>query len=645
MNRLLYISIFTVIFLTNSTVYAQEVEIGLQENPSIIKHLRENPSILHKSTQSTDTLELPFFDDFSSYSIFPADTTWADRDAFINNGYAVHPPSIGVATLDAINNVGAMYEDAGTAPFIADHLTSLPINLSGLSEADSLYLSFFYQPKGLGDDPEAKDSLVLEYYAPKTEEWHWAWSKTGSPLQSFKPVILHIPFDTLFYQKGFQFRFKNYASLTSLSNASFASNADQWHLDYIYLDTGRTATDTVLTDLAFLSGPSFLLKDYTSMPWSHFLVNNSQMVDEFSFTFANHRTNGIIIIREIEIYDLITGDPPFEVIGGGGASNNFPPGDFTIYHSPNYTFSSASTDRAEFLVQAYLKPGEIAADFSQSNDTAGYVQIFDNYYAHDDGAPESGIGLAGEGAQNGMMAVKFYNYKTNDSLRAVDMYFNRTIGDANQKYFILRIWAHDPTTGLPGDLLYSQLGEKPEFHDSLYKFHRYFIKGSLGQDTAINVPDTFYVGWKQTTSDLLNIGFDKNNGTPPEGATNWHNPWIFSNTSGGWQASSKVGAIMIRPVFSEQAIVGIHKPTEKLSKLVVYPNPSSGMFSIEISDTQFASDISIDVYSSTGQLVMSKQISEEKSQLDLREFPPGIYFLRANSEGKILMQGKLMVVR
>ena len=97
MNKLLYISIIAITSLCLNTAFAQEAEVGLNENPSIVNHIRENPSILKAGNRSSDTLELPFFDDFSSYDIFPADTTWADRDAFINNGYPILPPSIGVA--------------------------------------------------------------------------------------------------------------------------------------------------------------------------------------------------------------------------------------------------------------------------------------------------------------------------------------------------------------------------------------------------------------------------------------------------------------------------------------------------------------------------------------------------------------------
>ncbi len=643
MKRFHLFYIFSLGFLIVNQSFAQEIEIGLSENPTIINFIRENPHISSNQSKQTDTLELPFFDDFSSYSVFPADTIWADRDAYINNGYPVNPPSVGVATFDAISSVGALHSNASSTSFVADYLTSLPINLSHYTDADSLYFSFFYQPQGIADSPEESDSLVLEFYAPETDVWHLIWSTPGTGVTDFKQVMLPVRYDTLFYQKGFQFRFKNYASLTGLFEASWSSNADQWHIDYVLLDTGRTEGDTLLTDLAFISGPSYFLRDYTAMPWRHYMVDNSQLVEKYNFTFANHRTDTISIIREIEIYNLIDGGPPHELIGGGGASDNFVPGDTTIVHTLNYSFTSSTSDEARFLIQAYLKPGEIATDFSQSNDTAGYVQIFDDYYAHDDGSPESGYGLSGEGTQNAMLAYKFINYKSDDSLRAVDMYFNRTIGDASQKYFYLRIWAHNENTGLPGDLLYSQIGVTPEYHDSLYMFHRYILQGNERPDTAFLVPDTFYVGWKQTTTDLLNVGFDKNLVT--RDSAYWRNPWIFYNVTGGWQKSSLEGALMIRPVFSEQQIVSIPVQAKNSFELSVFPNPSNGQITIQVSEEIVRTKPIMDVFNSTGQHVLQYQITEGVSQLDVSYLPAGVYFLKTTDKGKNIHTGKLILLQ
>ena len=647
MSKLIYTSILVFIISVGNMLFAQEYEIGLQENPTLVNHLKTYPGALEKSSRGSIVLSVPFIDDFSSYQIYPADTCWEENDVFINNGYPLNPPSIGVATFDAISELGTLHSGAGSSQFLADELTSLPFNLGGFSNADSLFFSFAYQPQGKGDAPETSDSLVLEFYAPKSDTWHWQWSTTGSLVHSFKSVILPVSDSTLFYQNGFKFRFKNYASLTGLFEASWASNADQWHIDYVYLDTGRTSTDTVITDLAFLYGPSSFLKDYTAAPWSHFKndQNYPLMADTFYFSFSNNRSidDTISIIREVEVHDLIDGGTPIELYGGGGASNNFAAGDTTItFKNLSYTFNTSSNDRAEFYIQAYIKPGAIVEDFSQSNDTAGHHQVLDNYYAYDDGTPESGYGLGGEGAQNAMLAYQFINYKTDDSLRAIDMYFNRTVGDASQNYFYLRIWSHNANLNQPDDLLYNKIGITPEYHDSLFMFHRYSLQGSQGQDTAILVPDTFYVGWKQTTTDLLNIGFDKNNLVRPAGSGAWVNPRIKYNVTGSWQSSALSGALMMRPVFSQEALVGIEENSQSLSEINVYPNPSTGTFNIE-TPSPLSENLTFEVFSSTGQRVSSGIIDASNSQIDMNGFPIGMYFLRVCTPSEIIGHKKLIL--
>jgi len=103
-----------------------------------------------------------------------------------------------------------------------------------------------------------------------------------------------------------------------------------------------------------------------------------------------------------------------------------------------------------------------------------------------------------------MLAYKFHTYKPNDTLRAVQMYFNQTLNDVSQKYFYLYIW--DDNDGEPGDTLYTQIGERPTYEDSLNKFHTYII------DETLIISGTFYVGWKQISpgEEFLNVGFDKN---------------------------------------------------------------------------------------------------------------------------------------
>jgi len=79
---------------------AQEVITGLQSNYSITSNiLKEN-----KGLTSSDTLLLPFFDDFSGHSIFPDSKKWSDNFVFINNTYSDQQITAGIATFDALDN-------------------------------------------------------------------------------------------------------------------------------------------------------------------------------------------------------------------------------------------------------------------------------------------------------------------------------------------------------------------------------------------------------------------------------------------------------------------------------------------------------------------------------------------------------------
>ena len=116
-------------------------------------------------------MQLPFFDDFSTSNIYPNQELWDGRSTYVNKYFPLMSTNIGVATLDAINSSGRVYSTATVAPFVADTLMTQDIRLDSifspverrLSPADSVYLSFYYQPQGVGFYPELQDSLILEF--------------------------------------------------------------------------------------------------------------------------------------------------------------------------------------------------------------------------------------------------------------------------------------------------------------------------------------------------------------------------------------------------------------------------------------------------------------------------------------------------
>jgi hypothetical protein len=196
------------------------------------------------------------------------DWFWLDNRAFINSTYPIDPRSYGVATMDGLDQFGQPYNKNSPSTYgNADLLTSKPLYLGGLVAADSLIFSFIYQAKGVGDFPNPRDSLVVEFRDQFTGDWRVVWAVPGfdhpdSVDLAWRNGIFHVPVrigpsDPQFYFNGGQFRFRNKASL--------AGNNDHWHIDYVRLDTGRTTRDTILGDIAFMYDYAPITKRYSEI--------------------------------------------------------------------------------------------------------------------------------------------------------------------------------------------------------------------------------------------------------------------------------------------------------------------------------------------------------------------------------------------
>ncbi|GAB1403004.1 hypothetical protein MASR1M74_01820 [Lentimicrobium sp.] len=151
MKNIIIVSIFFISLMA----HGQEVIVPLQTNARLKKIAAENAAS-RQSLDSRPLLTLPFFDDFSGREGYPNPLLWDGEDVFVNDEYAVYPPTVGVATFDAINRLGELHENASPFPFIADVLTSAVIRLDSIFEplprklkrSDSLYFSFYLSATG-----------------------------------------------------------------------------------------------------------------------------------------------------------------------------------------------------------------------------------------------------------------------------------------------------------------------------------------------------------------------------------------------------------------------------------------------------------------------------------------------------------------
>lgn len=698
--------------------FAQEIVTGLSINPVVRtayeQIISQEPLPERSSTEDPAPLTLPFFDDFTQTWIYPDENRWIDKEAYVNSNFGYRSANWGVATLDAINSKGMLHANASQFPFLSDSLTTRMIRLDSIFSpaprpitiADSIYLSFYYQPQGRANPPEGPDSLILQFgyytgdsvfaydydsifvpvslyitqndtiypgdtvYSPPecdndlftiadgyyfyndliqvpcdsifVPEFRWkrVWSSKGMSLQNFveqygvysRQVMIPITDSLKYFKKDFQFRFINYASLASDFNASWKSNCDQWNIDYVYLNIGRKHSDTVYRRINFVERAPSFLKNYEAMPYNQYVNDpTNEMKENLEMTIVNLDTSTFTPDYYYAIYEI---DGAFEYYYIGGKCNLYP---FSLngyqncitcaaHACPpvNFIFPLALKDSAEFEIRHFLIGENTAQDTIR--DTVIFRQKFFNYYAYDDGTPEEGYGLTPAGS---WLAYRF-KLNVKDTLRGVQMYFNRTQNNANEKPFNLMVWRDN--NGKPGEVIYSQPDQMVAFSNNLLGFHTYMLNEPLP------VNGTFYVGWEQQTGDNLNLGFDRYNNAQQN---------IFYNSTGEWFQSTFQGALMMRPILGKAfEISGVDdEMTSGESLIVPYPNPLDGSrinfrCSGKYADATLTRDLTVSIFTIQGYKLKEGSFREN---FDAGELLPGLYILRImDRTGQVISVSKLI---
>jgi Secretion system C-terminal sorting domain len=596
----------------------QEIVTGLQNNTLLSGQV--NRQDWYKAG-AADPVELPFFDDFTGLSFLPSPKWWSDNYAFINNTYSNQQITIGIATLDALDNGGKLYETATSEGFEADHLTSQPLNLN-YPTTENIWLSFYYQPGGLGDKPELKDSLTLQFFAPEESRWHSVWKTDTSRQLKFKPVIIRIE-DSRYLKNGFKFRFVNWASLSSdLKDPSMIGNCDHWNIDYVYLDKNRNAADTSLADVAFRTPLRSILKTHEAMPWKQF---RQVYLQEMGSAIPIHYRNNDIITRNVtrnfEIRDMFTNTVSHSFSAGAANVDPFTNVDYNA--NLIYTFNNSVTDSALFRITCYLKTDDFDP---KGNDTIIYNQVFSNYFAYDDGSSEGGYGINGQGSRNAMVAYRFKSY-LQDTIRAIRICFNDSYLNSNQRAFNLMIW--DDDNGLPGNVIYSAENVLVEPGDDNNGFHTYILPD------GVMVNGVFYTGWGQRSETFLNAGFDVN--TSNRGRQYY---WL----NGTWLQSQKEGSIMIRPVVGPPIKTTSSDDVNPVDpeKCTIWPNPASEYLNLNCSDLALSRSAFISIIDMQGRELMKVPYSE---RIDISRIRPGIYTVITLSEGRRTGYFRLVITK
>ena len=559
-------------------------------------------------------------DSVSFFTVAPsANDLWTDASAYINRTFAINPPSIGVATFDGLSEVGLPYSFDNALTVIADYLSSVPLKLANLPDTN-VYLSFFYQPKGLSiDKPETEDSLVVEFYNAATERWSGAWNSIGFAADTFSQVILKVP--NQLQQDGFRFRFKNYAN----STGAF----DQWHVDYVYLDNNRTAKQEFYEDVAYVYDAPSMLKDYYAMPFWHYKNNPASYMADTALTFVKNSSNRkLIVFNFVNVPDTTTPNSVFYTYPPGSGSSTEINADITVrfaYPIP-FEFPAAKIDTAgvfESIFDVQFRP---RTDFIQTNDTVISRTVLKDYYAYDDGTAEAGYGVNPALSADGLtayMAVRF-DIPFSDTLKGFQTYFLPQAVDVSKQKIMLTVWSSIN----PAIVLYErEANARPTYSE---------INGliTFNLDTPLVVGKTFYIGFKTIGLNSVNVGYDLN--------TNHKDKMFYSQNGSAWSVPSsgiKDGSLMLRPIFRNRVFdVGMAEKSPEKNDLKVYPNPTNGMLNIEILANERME--SVQLIDMTGKLVLDAPF---KNQLDLSYLPKGIYFLRVQNKNGEQLTRKIIL--
>lgn len=585
------------------------------------------------AAKSADTiLTLPFFDDFSTVGSNPYQGPWSLGGAFVNEGYAPLPPTVGMVTLDAFDADGELYPTTTGDLYFGDTLVSLPLRLDSvfdpyaraLAPDDSLYLSFYYLPGGgtgnmwerIGDCPNAHDSLLLDFYDPETQEWTVVWGRGGVSVDSliastgtdWQYVLVPV-LDTKYFKAGFQFRFRNYCSLDGGNKTGMLSNADQWNLDYILLDKGRNGSGRASRDVAFVNPAPSMLRRYRAMPAKQF--SPSEMASTLSLTITNLYSEELATSYGYTVFDE-SGNSLHEYNGGYENAPVFWPG--AVYQTSaaharpavDYVFSfDPSEAPVTFRVVHHVREG-VSGDPRPSNDTVVYTQVFDNYYAYDDGVAENGYGITSTSTPI-RMACRFA-ISREDTMTAVDLYFNRTYHDENGAMrFLIKIW--DDNNGRPGNIIYQDQNRRKPLFEGFNQYVRYAL------ESPVTCNGTIYVGLEQISADFLNLGFDRNNDASSQ---------IVYQTGVGWQTSILRGALMLRPCFGQRAVASVSERPEDGGKVYTQGNCIV---------VERASRTTVQVYDVTGRLMFSSPAAE--GCVRTHALAPGVYVVRVGQSGNV----------
>ncbi|WP_143960739.1 T9SS type A sorting domain-containing protein [Litoribacter populi] len=584
---------FLIFFSENAKAQLQQLPVPHENSSNRTPQLRVQQ----------ENLTLPFWDDFSSGNLDTA--KWENSGTRVSRSVAINAITQGGLILDGSDERGAPYSTRMREQGLGDQLTSLPFDLSGLSEEQisTLYLSFYFQAGGKAEFPDGDDFLEV-HLLDTLGNWQMVWEMPGGDLtqrEVFTQAFIQIP--EAFAHDNFRFRFQNRGRLSG--------PFDAWIVDYIFLNTGRNPANTHFPDRALTKLPSSPMGRYVAVPYFEYQnhtelysgiiasqfhnLDNRFRAMEYTVQLRNAETGGII--------QNINSDTPFNPVPLSRERRDF-------ISNPFEELETDLTEGVDLEAVIYLTTGDnylinqvigqdtafhTQVDF-RVNDTIRQIIPLRDYFAYDNNSIDYAAGI---NQRAGMLAVRF-EMEEEAYVNGVSINFTNFVQIGSPVEIL--VW-----TSLDQEPIYARERTIPQ-KESLREISYFDL------DTLLHVQGEFYVGYRQFTNDFIHVGLDK---------TNDSGEVIFYNVTGAWAQNQIVeGSLLIRPHLTQQGPEEtIDVPLE--TKLRAYPNPVTERLILE------GATGDVMVYDSFGrQIQINITESDSGKVLDFIGKQKGVYLIR-----------------
>ena len=579
----------------------------------------------HKTTlASDDTIRLPFRESFNGPDASGLDTslwlptTLAPIQPNHSTTSAINPPDVGTLAFDGTDGFGRVYDQIATYGR-NDSIYTKCIDLSDHTPADSLYLSFWYQPGGQGDLPEEGDSLWVEFRTDpdtlQTLDYSLVWSTTGDTLNT-EFVYAEVPvIDSSFFHKCFQMKFGSTGSL----NGRF----DVWHIDRVILDDNRTQNDTLLEDVAIQSVEGVLFDSLYAMPLLKYEAAGLPGLRPLTLTLNNR--SSLPQFRQVEaiLVDTTNGS----IVDSWTTAGTFPQGlkSITI---PAFELPTPVTPAA---LQVRVRIGP--ADSLAANDSIAINFPLNAVYQYGDDEPEIGYGLFA--ANRGFSQA--FSIPDLDTLRAIWVNWFPTSAAGFGTSFQTALWTR--LNESPDSVSYTGFGSK-----FFGNYPQEWVRLEFVDSAAVS--GRFRVGFIQTTNKPLGVGIDLNH---PRRTPFWY------NFNGEWTEDTEAkGNLAIRLELANnsapltagvpQAVVPVVYPS-----LRILGNPVTNQLRFELQDLGLGR-VPYHLLDQTGRIVRHGELRNRSGlqSIDVRELPSGVYYFNVltpnrNVSSRSLLTEKIII--